>query len=200
MPARDKSTRERPWTKNRTERDRSSTQTDVPITGQEAESRTSESGAPGRSMARTPELVAPFRMMRELSDDMSRFFHNFGFGTNLIGRPLDQPFAIPQVDVLRRGDALVVRADLPGLSKDDVSVDVSGDILTIRGEREKESREEREGYYWHERSSGSFSRRIPLPENADTEHASARFENGVLEVTMPVPETEESRSRRIEIS
>jgi HSP20 family protein len=136
--------------------------------------------------------------MHRLSDEMSQFFNRFGLSRD-VGFGLEPSFWAPQVDVLRKGDDLVVRADLPGLSKDDISVDVTDNVLTIRGERREESKEEGEGYYWHERSSGSFARSIPLPESADPERANARFENGVLEVTLPAPEREETRGRRIDV-
>jgi HSP20 family protein len=176
------------------ERDRSRSESNVPIKGRDK----SESEGRGSSVTRSSHLPG-FGTMRQLSDEMSRFFGNFGFGGDLLGTHFDDSLAVPQVDVLRRGDKLIVRADLPGLSKENIEVDVSGDSLTIRGQRRDESREEREGYYWHERSSGSFARRIPLPENADVDHASARFENGVLEVSIPAPENERSRRHRIDI-
>ena len=191
MPTRDKDSNER----SRAERDRSGLRDNVPITGRGTSEPKSED-----SSSLTPSRHSPrFGMMRQLSDEMSRFFGNFGFTSDLLGTGFDDRFASPQVDVLRRGDELIVRADMPGLSKDNISVDVSGDTLTIRGERREESKEEREGYYWHERSSGSFARRIPLPDNADVDHVSARFENGVLEVHIPAPEHEGSHRRRIDI-
>ena len=196
MPSRDKKTPNNFEGKSGS----SSKKGDIPIRGRDVSTRRgserSESSK-GTGLTSSGEPKA-FGTMRRLSDEMSRFFGNFGFGTDLASS-FDRGLAVPQVDVLRRGDNLVVRADLPGLSKENISIDVSGDVLTIRGERREESREEREGYYWHERSSGSFARRIPLPENADVEHATARFENGVLEVSLPAPESDRSRNRHINI-
>ena len=170
MPTRDKDRKNR--SSPRDERDRANTRANtrdnVPITGRS----TSESKDKGKSVTRSSHSPR-FGIMRQLSDEMSRFFGNFGFSSDLLGTRLDDGFAVPQVDVLRRGSDLVVRADLPGLSKENISIDVSNDMLTIRGQRREESREEREGYYWHERSSGSFSRRIPLRDNAVVDHASA---------------------------
>jgi HSP20 family protein len=215
MTARDKSTDDRSRSGSQSNPERGS-QGEIPIRGREAQPRSSEprSGEARGGETRTGErssretrstgvtrsgYSSPFGMMRQLSDEMSRFFGNFGFASDLLSSPLDTGVAVPQVDVLRRGDELVVRADLPGLSKENISIDVSDDALTIRGERRAESREEREGYYWHERSSGSFVRRIPLPDNADVDQAQAHFENGVLEVSMPAPENQHGRNRRIEI-
>jgi HSP20 family protein len=87
--------------------------------------------------------------------------------------------------VLHSDGQLMVRADLPGLTKDDVKVEMTNDMLTISGERKKEIEEKREGFYRSERSYGSFYRQIPLPEGVQTEKANAIFRNGVLEITMP---------------
>ncbi|MGH7469283.1 MAG: Hsp20/alpha crystallin family protein [Longimicrobiales bacterium] len=146
----------------------------------------------GLGLSRAREQNWPFDL--RLSDQMSRFFGNFGLGREFVSDRW-----LPQVDVLRRGEELVVRADLPGLKKEDISVDVADNVLTIRGERREERQEEREGYYWHERRAGSFYRSIPLPEGADAEHARASFSDGVLEITVRAPEEEESRRRHIEI-
>ncbi len=143
-------------------------------------------------------LGTPFGLLQGMGTDMSRLFGDFPFARDF-GTWGETGMQIPKVDVLRRGDDLVVRADLPGLSKEDVSVDVTDNALTIRGERREEREEEREGYYLHERSEGSFYRTIPLPEGADVDNADARFENGVLEVRLRAPQEEGRRGRRIEI-
>ena len=93
----------------------------------------------------------------------------------------------------------MVRADLPGLSKEDIKVEVSDDVLTIEGERKHEEKEERAGYYYNERSHGSFYRAIPLPEDADASKAIADFHKGVLEITVPAPARRESKAKRLEI-
>jgi HSP20 family protein len=102
--------------------------------------------------------------------------------------------------VFHRNDELVVRADLPGLKKDDVKVDVTENGITIRGERKREHEEEREGLYHSERSYGSFYRLIPLPDGAITDQAKAKFKDGVLEITMPAPPEHVRRGRRLEIT
>jgi HSP20 family protein len=94
----------------------------------------------------------------------------------------------------------VVRADLPGLSKDDVKVDVNEDRITIQGERKKQHEEEHEGVYRSERSYGSFYRQIPLPPGTMSDQAEAVFHDGVLEITMPAPPESARRGRRLEIS
>ena len=104
----------------------------------------------------------------------------------------------PQVEVTERDGQLVVRADLPGLNKDDVQVELRDEAIIIRGQRKQEREEKREGYYRSERSYGSFYRQIPLPKGIDTEKATANFNNGVLEVTMPVAQGE-AQGRQLQI-
>lgn len=106
----------------------------------------------------------------------------------------------PQIETFERGNEFIVRADLPGLKKDDVKIDITDDSLTIEGERREEHEEDREGYYRSERSYGSFCRVIPLPDGAITDSAKANFNNGVLEIVMQAPPREVSRGRRIEIT
>ncbi len=102
--------------------------------------------------------------------------------------------------MLQRNNELVIRADLPGLSKDDVKVDVTEDAVTIQGERKREHEEEKGGVYRSERSYGSFSRVIALPEGAMTDQAKASFKDGVLEITMPAPPEAVTRGRKLEIT
>jgi HSP20 family protein len=107
----------------------------------------------------------------------------------------------PQVEVRERGNNIVVRADLPGLSRDDVDVEVDDDTLIIRGERHNdwEDQNEQEGYYRSERSYGTFYRAIPLPEGVDPNACNATFKDGVLEVTLPKPKEAQSKGRKIEV-
>jgi HSP20 family protein len=132
---------------------------------------------------------------------MDRMLDDFTFGRRSATPSKRQGAELwaPNVDVFQRGNELVVKADLPGLSKDDVTVDVADDAVTIQGERRSEREEDREGVYRVERSYGSFYRVIPLPEGAITEQAKAQFKDGVLEITMPAPPAQATRGRRLEI-
>jgi len=146
-----------------------------------------------------------------LIDDMDRIFHDFdlgwgwrpGFGRSWL-KPMGHESAshtwMPNVEVFQRGNELVVRADLPGLRKEDVKVDVTDAAITIQGERRWEEKEERGGVFRSERSYGSFRRVIPLPEGAITDQAKAAFRDGVLEITMPAPPEQVTRGRRLDIS
>jgi HSP20 family protein len=105
----------------------------------------------------------------------------------------------PHVEVMEREGQFVVHADLPGLTKDQVKVEVTDDAVTIHGERKEEKKEEKKGYYYNECHYGSFYRSIPLPEGSDSSKATAEFRNGVLEVSMPGPKHLEKKARGLEI-
>jgi HSP20 family protein len=147
--------------------------------------------------------TSPFSALQRLTDEMDRVFGDFGFGRRWLGSPQSRAGAelwAPQIDVFQRNNELVVKADLPGLKKEEVKIDVTDDALTIQGERRAEHEEEREGIYRSERSYGSFYRVVPLPEGTMPEQAKATFNNGVLEITMPAPPEQVRRGRRLEIS
>lgn len=147
---------------------------------------------------RTSGQFNPFSLMRRFGEDMEQIFDEFGFG-RLMPRDFDQMAAwSPQVEVLQRDDQLVIRADLPGLNKDNVNVELRDDAVVIRGERQEEHKEEREGLFRSERSYGSFYRQLPLPAGVDTSKATATFRDGVLEITMPSSQGE-ARGRQLEI-
>lgn len=155
---------------------------------------------------KTPESN-PFGIMRRFTQDMERLFDEFGGFTfpGFFSRemfPFDVEFKefdwMPQIEVKKSNGDLMVKADLPGLTKDDVKVELTDGALTISGERKEEKEEKREDFYRTERSYGRFFRQIPLPEGAKTDKANAVFTNGVLEVKIPVAKTE-SHSRKLEI-
>src|SRR5262245_11210525 len=144
--------------------------------------------------------AGPFRALQRMADQMDRMFEDFGVGSRWM-RPLWRETGVeawaPQIDVFQKNNELTIRADLPGLKREEVTVEITDDAVAIQGERKREHEEEREGYYRSERSYGSFYRVIPLPEGTITEQAKANFKDGVLEITMPVPP--KSKGRRIEI-
>ena len=143
--------------------------------------------------------ASPFSsIFQRWNDEMDRFFSDFGVGRNRLAGAQGALWS-PQVEVFQRGNELIVRAELPGLNKDDVKVEINDNVLTIQGERKQEHEEEREGWYRNERSYGSFYRAIPLPEGTISDSAKASFKNGVLEITLQAPPQEVSRGRRLEI-
>jgi len=158
-------------------------------------------------------IGSPFAYMRRFAEEMDNIFENFGLQTGLRmpsfltrGHELLRREAgfipgewSPQIDVVEREGQLIVHADLPGLSKEDVKVDITDNLLTIQGERKQHKKEEGEGYSYSECSYGSFYRAIPLPAGADSSKATAQFCNGVLEVTVPAPAQGGKQVRRLEV-
>jgi HSP20 family protein len=105
---------------------------------------------------------------------------------------------VPPVDLVEAEDHFVLKADLPGLNEEDVSIEVQDGSLTISGERKAEHEERARGWYRIERAFGSFNRSLTLPDGVDADRIEASFSHGVLEVRIPKPE--ERKPRRIEIS
>jgi HSP20 family protein len=105
----------------------------------------------------------------------------------------------PEIDCFHRGDEFIVRADLPGIEKKDITVEIEDDALVIEGDRTNEREEQREGYYTSERHYGHFYRVVPLPDGAIADSVKATFKDGVLEVAMKAPPQDAARGRRIEI-
>jgi HSP20 family protein len=153
----------------------------------------------------TPGMGGPFRMLERFADEIDSVFDNFGIGRGwLMPRSMRTASTatdlwVPQVEVTQQGNELVVRADLPGMKKDDIQVDITDDEVTLSGERRREEETEKGGLYRSERSYGFFTRSIRLPEGAMTDQAKAAFKDGVLEIRMPAPPEQVTRGRRLEI-
>ena len=145
------------------------------------------------------------RMSEEMNSVFDRMFGDFGIARRpglsrgFFNTSNRQGLWSPRVEAFQNGDRFTVRADLPGLKKEDVQVDMTDDALTIRGERRAEHEEERDGYFRSEREYGQFHRTIPLPEGVIGESAKASFRDGVLEITMQAAPSEANRGRRLEI-
>lgn len=189
---------------------------DVTINKGEKESKgQKESGLPGQALGQvlhrtgneawrgpaslfslTPRdffTASPFELMRRFTDDMVRLFEGTspGWSTTSV-----MTLWSPPIEVSEKDGQIKVCAELPGLSKDHVKVEFTQEGLTISGERKREQEDRREGIYRSERSYGSFMRTIPIPDEAQFEKAKATFENGILTVSVPVPEI---KCRRREI-
>lgn len=135
--------------------------------------------------------ASPFTMMREFANEMDRVFRGNGPATG-------SHIWAPSMDVQQSNGNLVVSAELPGLKKEDVKVDVTDDTLTIQGERRHEHKEDHEGYHLSERNYGRFYRAIPLPEGAKTDQVKAELKDGVLKVSIPAAEATK-RSRQVPV-
>ncbi len=132
----------------------------------------------------------PFSMMRRFREEMDRSFARFFGGTE---SGSETGVWTPAIEVAQRNGQLQVHAELPGLKPEDVKIEVTDDALVIHGERKFEHEENKGGVYRSERRYGQFYREIPLPEGANVEQAKAQFNNGVLEVSLPVPEQKSNR-------
>src|SRR5262245_52194340 len=146
--------------------------------------------------------ASPFSFMRRFSEEMDRLFEDVG--GNWSGRPFSsrgfESFTwAPQVETFQRNGQFVVRADLPGLTKDEIKVGVEENCLTIEGERKKEWSSDQESVGGHrtERSYGRFYRCVQLPPGVSPDRVSANFRDGVLEITLPAPER--PQAKRVEI-
>ena len=149
---------------------------------------------PGRTSS-----IEPWRSFR---DEMDRLFNRFsnGFGVPAFEpfSRFDAEFAVPAVDVAEDDKGYTITAELPGIEEKDVDVSVSGDMLTIKGEKKKEREEKDKNHYISERSYGSFQRAFSLPDGIDQGKIAANFAKGVLTVTLP-KNTEAQKSKKIEV-
>ncbi|MFN2453497.1 MAG: Hsp20/alpha crystallin family protein [Pyrinomonadaceae bacterium] len=139
----------------------------------------------------------PFRDLRSLQDEVNRLF-----STNLSRVFGDEGIARgawnPSVDIFENKDQIVLEAELPGMNREDFDLSVENNVLTLRGERRFEKKDEGDNYHRVERSYGSFTRSFTLPQSVSGEGANAEYKNGVLRVTLP--KREEVKARRIAIT
>lgn len=142
-----------------------------------------------------------FGSLRRLSGEIERLFEGMRGGRPRPWHGLELEGGwLPDIEVFEEKGQLVVRADVPGMSKDDVTVTIGEAALTIEGERKLDTENKGKGYYRSERAYGQFHRCVGLPEEVDVDNATASFKNGVLEVTMPAPTPAEKQGRRLEIA
>ena len=123
----------------------------------------------------------PFSVMKRFGEEMDRMFTNFA-------PPVEVELWAPPLEVKHKEGKFIVTAELPGLAKEDVKVEVLEDALVIEGERKHAKEEKEEGFYRSERYYGKFYRSIPLPKGAKADLIKAELTNGILEVVIPVPE------------
>jgi HSP20 family protein len=152
------------------------------------------------------KAVAPRRSLMDLGRwerDMDRMMEDF-FGRRFRPWSPERWFGgegfdmkTPAVDVFEEKDDVVVKAEIPGMDKDNIEVTLSDSTLTIKGEKKKEEEIKEENYYRSERSYGSFVRTLELPKEVHADKVKAIFKNGVLEVRMP--KTEEAKAKEIKV-
>jgi HSP20 family protein len=146
----------------------------------------------------------PFALLREMTSELDRAF--VGFGRPSFRWPSFPAIAAseatawaPKIDVFERDNRLVTRVDLPGVKREDMSVEVTDGYLALSGERKLETEEKKDNFYRTEREYGSFYRTVPLPEGVKLEDVKATFSEGVLEVSVPLPAKAETQPRKVQI-
>jgi HSP20 family protein len=146
----------------------------------------------------TPKILSPFSEMERMMEDFIRrpftMFPAMWPRTGFLDEELS-----PAVDVFEEDDAVVIKAELPGMRKEDISVELSDGVLKIAGEKKREEKVEKKNYYRIERSSGSFERRISLPVETQADKAKASFKDGVLEIKVPKSEEAKKKEKKIKI-
>lgn len=164
---------------------------DVKVEKREQGRETEQRGVTRRGEYSPGDLFTmnPFALMRRLSEEMDRAFAS-SFGLWRGGAAGEY---MPPIEVREENNSLVVCADVPGLSKEDIRVEATDDGLVIEGERKREHQETRGGIHRSERMYGHFYRAIPLPEGAEVDKANAQFKDGVLEVRVPLSQQAQKR-------
>ncbi len=139
----------------------------------------------------------PMRDLDSLQGEMNRVFDQFFGGGGRSGNGVSSRRWVPAMDLVESEDHLVLRADLPGMSEEDINIELKDNVLTVSGERRADERHEGEGFYRVERAFGSFARALSLPEGINADQIEANFDRGVLEVRIPKPE--ERKPHRVQI-
>lgn len=137
-------------------------------------------------------FMTPFDFMKDFTEEMDKRFENLG-----LWREENKMFDWkPAIEVFKKDGKLFVHAELPGMTKENVKVEVEENKLIIRGERKKEEKEEKKDYYRSEVSYGHFYRSLLLPEGTKVEEIEAKFNNGVLEIAVPMHEVKEEPKKK----
>lgn len=144
-----------------------------------------------RMLDRIRGNVAPWMMPWDLQDEFNRAWPELG---RFLGG--DDSYA-PSMDVRETPDAFIVEADIPGMNKEDVTIEVSDNVVTVKGERRSDREEKKDNYHFTERRFGSFRRSVAIPGGFSNDKVSAKFENGVLTITLP--KQEEKKPRKIDV-
>ncbi|GAB4368812.1 MAG: Hsp20/alpha crystallin family protein [Deltaproteobacteria bacterium] len=142
----------------------------------------------------------PFRDLTSIQERMNQIFEDALARTRGRDEGLRTGMWTPAVDIFEKNDAVVVKAELPGVEKDQIQVEVKDGILTLRGERKFERDVKEESYHRIERSYGTFLRSFSLPVSVDQDKVKATFRDGVLEVELPKKEQAKPKQIKVDIS
>ncbi|MCD6132850.1 MAG: Hsp20/alpha crystallin family protein [Deltaproteobacteria bacterium] len=138
----------------------------------------------------------PFEELSTLQDRINRLFEGLMPDFVKSGERATSKW-LPAVDIYEDKDSIYLDVEVPGMKKEDIKVKVEDKTLTVSGERKLEREEKKEGYYRVERNYGSFSRSFYLPDNVDSTKIKAKYENGVLKLS--IPKKEEAKSKEIPV-
>jgi HSP20 family protein len=142
----------------------------------------------------------PVAELNTIQNEMNRLFNTFFDQPGQTGRPNGTMRRwLPPMDLVETDDHYILRADLPGLSDEDVNVQFEGNVLTISGERKAAQEQEQEGYYRLERAFGAFSRSLTLPDGVEPDGIEAHFDRGVLEIRIAKPEQKKPKTVEINV-
>ena len=139
----------------------------------------------------------PFRELRGLQDEMNRLFMT-SLPRTLSQEDMASGGWSPSVDIYESESEIVLEAELPGMKREDFEVSIENNVITLRGERKFEKKDEGDNFHRVERAYGSFTRSFSLPRTVSAENTSADFNNGILRVSLP--KKEEAKARKIEVS
>lgn len=157
-------------------------------------------------------LWDPLRDLYSMERDINRMFDEFWTGKAMGGKQLPAPegarvpaerekgfTAVATADLIDKKDALVIRAEIPGVAKDNIKVNVTEDRVDVSARLERKKEEKEENYYCCERIYGAWQRSFSLPERVKSEQAKAKYKDGVLEITLPKTEEEKKKKRELKI-
>ena len=148
-------------------------------------------------MRRSREVWDPFDFMRDLQSEMNRFLNLSPLrkdGDLAWARPFE-----PDIEVREEPDHFLVRADLPGIKKEELNISVTGNLLTLKGERKGETETKGRDYFYSERFYGAFSRTLELPTEVEADKMKAAYKDGVLELTLPKAESAKPKQIKVEV-
>jgi HSP20 family protein len=142
----------------------------------------------------------PFREIHSLQDRMNRLFSEVARRSPVAEEEMVQGAWVPPVDIFETGDSIVIKAELPGISKEDITLEVKDNTLSIKGEKKFEKDVKEENYHRVERSYGAFQRAFSLPSTVQQEKVKAKFKDGILEVTLPKAEEAKPKQIKVDVS
>ena len=151
-------------------------------------------------------MVEPWDDFRRFEEMMNRMFENFSgrptsrrlLSSGERGAVVPVEYREPFIDVMESDKEIIATAEMPGLEKQDIKINVAEDMLEISAETKQEEKKEEKGYIYRERRSGSYYRAISLPSPVDPDNSKATYENGVLEIKMPKTEVKKKTPLMIE--